>query len=142
MFVTSLHLVSFLSALVHCPSELWLSPASELVFHPELCFQPLDQDELLLAMTFFFRSVICCLPFLLSTEEEVDGDLRPISLIDLKWQRQFLLLRVPQKTSSSMSCPSSSISSSRSRSCSQFPAFHLPCRVPNPLCHTFRHRTY
>ena len=43
---------------------------------PDLCFQPCDQDELLLSMTFLFRSVIICL--LVSNEvEEVEGDLRP-----------------------------------------------------------------
>ena len=59
---------SFLSSLVHCSAQHWLPPASEVVFRHELYFQRCDLDELVLAMPFFFISVIFCLRSLLSSE--------------------------------------------------------------------------
>ena len=51
-FVTPLHCCGSFSF------ELWLSVDGDLIFHPELCFHPYHQDDFLLAMTFFFNSVI------------------------------------------------------------------------------------
>ena len=104
LFVTSLHIVCFWSAVV--PLFLGTSPVCR--------FPPPNQDEILLAMTLFFRNLICCLLFLLGNDGDVDGDLRPIELFDLKWPCRFVLRHVYQQASSSMSCPSSSLSSSRS----------------------------
>ena len=84
-----------------------------LFYHPGFCFHPRDQ-ELLLAMSFLFRSVRFCFLFLLTSEGQVEGDLRPIALLDLKWPCRVLLRRVFQQASGSLSCPSSSFSGSGS----------------------------
>ena len=83
------------SPLVHCSCELWLFPAGEPDFNPACCFQPFNQAEICLAMTFFKR-VILCLLLLLCSDGEVKGDLRTISQIDSTCFFKSGCLRKPQ----------------------------------------------
>ena len=74
----------FLSSLVHCPCELWLSPAAVPGFHTGFSFKPFDTDELLWAMAFFKRVTFVVLLFP-GSNGEVDGDLRAILSIELRF---------------------------------------------------------
>ena len=90
-------------------------------------------------MSFLFRSVRFCFLFLLTREGQVEGDLRPVALLDLKWPCRVLLRRVFQQASGSLSCPSSSFSSSGS---SLPPSSHpiISHSSPYPYWHEMYHQ--
>ena len=122
--------------------ELWLSVARELVTHPKLCFQPCDQNELLLAMTFFCESVLCCLIFSLPAKEKWMAIFAPLHCLTSIGLARFFCGECFRKPHVLKVLSVVFIFRQKIRSSSQFPSHHIPLKSPYPSWHEMYHRQH